>query len=90
MTHELDGLMIAQHQMEAPARRMIELRVSYDFSAWPEMDDAARNAAGRGTDFSGMGMGQRDLGWVCESEIEAARIERGLKRIGLYPVRVTK
>ena len=63
---------------------MIEVRSHYDMSAFPAMDDVAIAAAGRMTDFSGAGCcGIRDLGWICRSEIEAERIARALRKIGL-------
>ena len=65
---------------------MIEVRVSYVFAGgWPTMDEAAHNAVGRVSDFSGAGFGERDLGWVCQSEIEAERISRSLRQIGMRP-----
>lgn len=60
-----------------------EVRARYDWYGSFEMDDAARQAAGRASDFSGCGLGERDLGWICGSEIEAERIKRGLKQIGI-------
>lgn len=50
------------------------------------MDRAIRHAAGRDFGFSGAGMGMRDVGWHFGSEIEAARVSRSLKAIGLSPV----
>jgi hypothetical protein len=66
---------------------MFEVRVSYDASRWPDFDDETDRAVGRLPDFSGMGFGLRDQGWVCKSEIEAERVMRALKALGLYPVR---
>ncbi len=60
-----------------------EVRISYPFDGSFYRDDAATHAAGRVSDFSGCGLGQRDLGWVCQSEIEAERIQRALGKIGL-------
>lgn len=62
---------------------MIEVRASYSFDGSFYRDDAAAHAAGRQPDFSGSGMGQRDLGWTCKSEFEAERIKRALTKIGL-------
>lgn len=62
---------------------MIEVRTSYPFDGSFYRDDAATHAAGRASDFSGCGFGQRDLGWVCKSEFEAEGIKRGLTKIGL-------
>jgi hypothetical protein len=39
-------------------------------------------AAGRVPDFSGCGLGDRDMGWICRSEIETEKIKRGLQRAG--------
>lgn len=61
----------------------MEVRASYSFDNWPAMDEAAHQAAGRVSDFSGCGFGCRDLGWVVESELEAKRIKRALDKIGL-------
>jgi len=63
----------------------IEVRTSYDMSNFPAFDAAVNAAAGRPSNFSGAGMGRRDLGWVCASEIEAAQIARDIKKIGLQP-----
>jgi hypothetical protein len=62
---------------------MIEVRTSYPFDGSFYRDDAAKQAAGRASDFSGFGFGQRDLGWNCKSEFEAERIKRALDKIGL-------
>lgn len=60
-----------------------EVRASYEWNGSPSLDAAAHQAAGRVSDFSGCGFGQRDLGWVCKSELEAQRIKRALDKIGL-------
>lgn len=62
---------------------MIEVRASYIFDGTFDRDSAAHHAAGRLPDFSGLGFGSRDLGWVCKSEIEAERIKRSLNKIGI-------
>lgn len=62
---------------------MIEVRARYSFNGTFEFDTAAYQAVGRISDFGGCGMGIRDLGWVCKSEIEAERIKRSLDKIGL-------
>lgn len=61
-----------------------EVRTSYDFASYPAMDKAIEDAAGRSADFTGTHLpsGERELGWMCGSEIEAKRIERDLKKIG--------
>lgn len=64
-------------------RVSVEYSLSLGVSA---MDSAIEQAAGRPRDFSGAGMGMRDVGWRVGSEIEAARIKRSLKKIGLAPV----
>lgn len=64
-------------------RDVIEVRTSYSFTGDFGFDSAAHQAAGRVSDFGGCGFGQRDLGWVCKSEIEAERIKRALDKIGL-------
>ena len=63
----------------------MEVRASYAFAGSFEIDAAAHSAAGRVSDFSGAGFGVRDLGWVCQSELEAERIARALRKIGLQP-----
>jgi hypothetical protein len=63
---------------------MIEVRTSYPFGGSFYRDDAAAHAAGRSPDFSGCGLGARDLGWTCKSEFEAERIKRALGKIGLH------
>lgn len=64
----------------------IKIETSYDISDFPQFDAAVVSAAGRHSSYSGAGMGRRDHGWVCESEIEAHRIKRGLEKIGLTAV----
>lgn len=61
----------------------MDVCTSYPFDGSFYRDDAALHAVGRLPDFSGSGMGQRDLGWTCQSEIEAERIKRALDKIGL-------
>jgi hypothetical protein len=61
----------------------MEVRTSYPFDGSFYRDDAATHAAGRVSDFSGCGLGQRDLGWNCKSDFEAQRIKRALDKIGL-------
>ena len=62
---------------------MIEVRTRYSFQGGFSFDHIAEEAAGRVPDFSGAGMGERDLGWNCKSEIEAQRIKRALDKVGL-------
>lgn len=62
---------------------LFEVRARYDFANWPELDKAAHNAVGRVSDFAGAGAGTRDLGWVCRTEMEAHRILKALKGIGI-------
>lgn len=62
---------------------MIEVRTSYDFDNFPAMDDVIHKAVGRLSDFSGSDFCGRDLGWLCSSEIEAQRIRRALRALGL-------
>lgn len=69
---------------------MIEVRTKYAWCGSSEMDEAAHNAAGRVSDFSGCGFGERDLGWVCKSEIEAERMKRALDKIGLRATILTR
>lgn len=61
----------------------MEVRAHYVFDGTFSMDSAAIAAAGRESDFSGCGLGARDLGWVCSSEIEAERLKRALTKVGL-------
>lgn len=77
---------------EATTREMIELRISYDFRNYPTIDDVAHAAAGRESDFSGTAVraGWRELGWMCESEIEAARMSKSLKAVGLSVSRAVR
>ena len=62
---------------------MTEVRTKYTFQGGFSFDHIAEQAAGRAPDFSGCGFGERDLGWVCKSEIEAERIKRALDKVGL-------
>jgi hypothetical protein len=64
---------------------MIEVTVNYEASLWPQMDEVIKQAVGRSSNFSGMGCGLRDHGWNCESEIDAHRVARSLRKIGLSP-----
>lgn len=50
------------------------------------MDDVARAAAGKESCYSGCGFGERDIGWTQLSEIEAERIARALRKVGLTAV----
>jgi hypothetical protein len=62
---------------------MFEVRTKYTFQGGFSYDHVAENAAGRPSDFSGSGFGERDLGWVCKSEFEAKRMKRALNNAGL-------
>lgn len=64
----------------------IEIQVRYPAEKWPGMDDAIRAAVGH-SDYSGMGFGERDMGWYAKGEAEAARIEAGLRNLNLAPFR---
>ena len=48
-----------------------------------EQDEIAMDAVGRDTDESGWGGGERDLGWLCETESEANEIKAALENIGM-------
>jgi hypothetical protein len=61
----------------------MEVRTKYTFDGSFVLDVAATKAARREPDFSGAGCGFRDLGWVVGSELEAERIKRDLRKIGL-------
>lgn len=61
---------------------MIEVRTKYQWDGSFTRDSVAHQAAGRVSDFAGCGFDERDLGWVCKSEIEARRIKRSLDRVG--------
>ena len=61
----------------------IEVRTKYSYQGGFNLDEAAHTAAGRISDFSGIGFGERDLGWVCKSDFEAEKIKRALDKIGL-------
>lgn len=61
----------------------IEVRAKYTWNGEFHLDSAAHHAAGRISDFSGAGFGERDLGWVCDTEWEAKKIKRALDKIGL-------
>lgn len=54
-----------------------------DVDAMSAMDKAAMAAAEKSICYSGCGFGERDLGWTNLSEIEAERIARALRKIGL-------
>jgi len=61
----------------------MRVHATYTWNGTFELDDAARHAAGRATNYSGCGFGERDLGWTGLSQIEAERISRALRKIGL-------
>ena len=62
----------------------IEVRTSYTYNGSFELDAVANRAIGRNSDFSGVGFGMRDLGWVARSDFEAQKIKRALDKIGLH------
>lgn len=64
----------------------VEVRTSYTFTGSFVLDETAYNAAGRSSNFSGCGFGERDLGWNCKSELEAQRIKRALEKIGFRAI----
>jgi hypothetical protein len=49
------------------------------------LDDLATKAVGREIDECGWGGGERDVGWICESEDEVEQVKTALKSIGLVP-----
>ena len=59
------------------------MHATYPWTGSFVLDDVARSAAGKPTSYSGCGMGERDLGWTGLSEIEAQRIARALRKVGL-------
>jgi hypothetical protein len=61
----------------------VEVVTKYAWNGEFHMDSVAHNAAGRVSDFSGAGFGERDLGWVCKNSWEAQKIKRALDKIGL-------
>lgn len=61
----------------------VEIRTSYDFANFPAMDDVIAAQVGGDAHFAGSDFSGRDLGWVVGSEFEAARIERGLRKLNL-------
>ena len=61
----------------------IEVRARYTFLGSFAFDDIAHKAAGRTSDFGGSGFGERDLGWVVRSELEAWKMKKALDRVGL-------
>lgn len=61
----------------------MRVHATYSWSGTFHMDDAAHHAAGRMSNYSGCGLGERDLGWTDLSEIEAEKIARSLRKIGL-------
>lgn len=50
-----------------------------------DVERALNHAAGREFGFAGAGVEMRDVGWHCDLEIDACRIERALKAIGFRP-----
>lgn len=61
----------------------MRVHASYPWSGSFAMDDFAITAAGKPTNYSGCGFGERDLGWTGLSELEAEKISRALRKIGL-------
>lgn len=59
------------------------VHATYSFGGSFWMDEPAHAAAGKKSNYSGCGFGERDLGWTNLSEIEAQKIARALRRIGL-------
>lgn len=64
----------------------IDVIVNYPMSQYPALDEQAHIIVGRYSDFSGTDFKTRDLGWECESLLEADTIANKLKTIGLSPV----
>lgn len=65
---------------------LMRVHATYPWEGSFAKDDAATHAAGRVSDYSGCGFGERDMGWVCKSQIEAERIARALRKIGISVV----
>ena len=61
----------------------MRVHATYPWTGSFVMDDVARAAAGKESSYSGCGFGERDLGWANLSEIEAERIARALRKVGL-------
>ena len=72
--------------MPTPSR--YELRVSYQWDGTFTMDDAVHATVGRDSDWSGCGMGQRDLGWNMPSAQIAEVMRDRVKR--LHPTMVVE
>ncbi len=68
----------------------IEVQARYLGTIEPHKDAAIQAAAGRHSEYSGCGFGERDLGWYCKSELEAQRIIRALKKIGVTAIIMAK
>lgn len=47
-----------------------------------DRDAVATLAAGGEAEESGWGMGERDLGWICETKSEADEIAKALEKVG--------
>ena len=76
---------LKQQRPDSEKPMSIEVRTSYTFNGGFALDDAATKVVGRISDFSGCGCnGNRDLGWIVETDFEAQRIKRSLDKIGLH------
>lgn len=61
----------------------MRVHATYPWEGSTDRDRAAHEAAGKPSNYSGCGFGERDLGWTNLSEIEAERIVRALRKVGL-------
>lgn len=61
----------------------MRVRAWYASSLNEGLDEAIFKAAGRESDFSGGGINGRDHGWDGLSEIEAQRLVRAIRAIGV-------
>ena len=55
-----------------------EVRIHFDFSLWPEVDNVVKQLIGRDPSFAGTDTcsGERLLGYSCEDKAEAVRLRR--------------
>jgi hypothetical protein len=65
------------------SKQMYQVESGYQWKGSFKLDQVAAKAVGRVCDFSGSGMGYRNIGWECETKKEAERIVAALEKIGL-------
>lgn len=70
-----------KHRTRRNEGRIYTVHAVYPWDGSLTKDEVLRSAAGRRSSYSGVGFGQRDMGWWDLTEIEAQRIMRAIQRM---------